>query len=187
MKKFAIAGFAAGLVAVAALLVAQEAPKAPKMPEPQKEHAWLQQLVGQWQADVEAFMEPGKPAEKSQGTESVRALGGFWVVADFKGTAMGQPFAGVFTLGYDPAKAKYIGSWVDSMGSHLWTFEGAVDAAGKTLTLEAVGPCPMKPGEMVKFKEVMEIKSKDHRIFTSSMQGEDGKWTTGMIINYRRQ
>ena len=63
----------------------------------------------------------------------------------------------------------------------------AVDDAGKTLTLETEGPCPLKPGQRCKFKEVIEVKDKDHKVFTSSMQGDDGKYTTMLTINYRRK
>ena len=34
--------------------------------EPQKEHHWLQRLIGEWTYEAEAVMEPGKPAERSK-------------------------------------------------------------------------------------------------------------------------
>ncbi len=43
--------------------------------EPQKEHEWLQQLLGEWTYESECMTEPGKPPEKFQGSEHVRALG----------------------------------------------------------------------------------------------------------------
>ena len=57
--------------------------------EPQKEHAWLQQLVGEWTFEVEATMEPGKPPEHFRGTERVRSLGGLWIVAEGEGEMPG--------------------------------------------------------------------------------------------------
>jgi hypothetical protein len=44
--------------------------------EPQQEHQWLQQLVGEWTYEAEATMEPGQPPSKFEGSESVRSLGG---------------------------------------------------------------------------------------------------------------
>jgi len=38
------------------------------------------------------------------------------------------------------------------------------------------GPNPEKPGRMFKFRETFEFPDKDRRIFTSSMQQEDGAW-----------
>ena len=89
-------------------------------------------------------------------------------------------------LGYDAEKRKYVGTWVDSMNSYLWKYEGSVDASGKVLTLETVGPSPLKPG-LVRFKEVTEFRSKDHRVFTSSMQNDDGTWVTLVTADYRRK
>ncbi len=44
--------------------------------EPQKEHQWLQKLVGEWAYESECSMEPGKPPERFAGSERVRSLGG---------------------------------------------------------------------------------------------------------------
>jgi hypothetical protein len=107
MKKIAV------LVMVAAVLVGgavTRAQDAPKMPAPQKEHEWLKQLEGEWETDAEMVMEPGKPAVKSKGTESIRSLGGFWSVAEMKCDCLGVPVTGVMTIGYDAQKKKYVGT-----------------------------------------------------------------------------
>ena len=41
--------------------------------EPQKEHQWLQKLVGEWTYEIEVKMGADRPAERSTGTESVRS------------------------------------------------------------------------------------------------------------------
>jgi hypothetical protein len=183
MNRFRSVNFFVAVLGAASMTCAAEAPD---FPAPQKEHQWLQQLVGEWEAEVEMFMVPGQPPVKSTGTESIRAVGGFWVVAESRGEAMGHPFTGLMTLGYDVETAQYVGTWIDSMSGYLWKYEGTLDPSGKVLTLAAEGPCPMAPGELSKFKEVLELKSPDHKVFTSSIQGKDGKWTKVMTINYRR-
>jgi hypothetical protein len=183
MKKFAMCGLVLS-VFMAAIVGAQEPPM---MPKPVKEHEWLTQFVGEWEIESECLLEPGKPPVKCQGTEAVLSLGGFWIVSELKSTMMGQNIDARMTVGYDPAKKKYVGSWVDSCTSHMWKYEGTVDASGKILTLEAEGPNMMNPGKMAKYKDVTEFKSKDHRVLTSSMQGEDGKWTTFVTMNARRK
>ncbi|MGI8602057.1 MAG: DUF1579 domain-containing protein [Verrucomicrobiales bacterium] len=184
MKKTMIAWFAVALLSGATLLEAQELPK---MPPPVKEHAWLQQFAGEWESDVEIFMEPGKPPMKAHGIENARMIGGFWVVADGKGEMMGMPFIHQLTLGYDPEQKKYVGTWIDSMSSYLWKYQGSVDASGKKLTLETEGPCPMAPGKLSKFKEITEFKSNDHKVFKSEMLGDDGKWRTVVTVDSRRK
>ena len=72
-------------------------------------------------------------------------IGGFFLVAENTGTIMDMPFTGILTLGYDPKKQQYVGTWVDSFQGYLWTYTGEVDAAGKTLTLHTEGPSHAAP------------------------------------------
>lgn len=160
-------------------------------PEPQKQHHWLQKLVGEWTSEATCNMGPDKPAEKFVGSERVRSLGGLWIVAEGKGEMPGGGEANMMlTLGFDPAKERFIGSWVGSMMTNMWVYEGELDAAGKILSLYTVGPncTPGAPeGATAKYREQIELKSDDLRVFTSSMQGEDGKWNEFMRCEYRRK
>jgi hypothetical protein len=157
--------------------------------EPQKEHAWLQRLVGEWTYEAEAVMAPGQPPMKSQGVESVRSLGGLWIVGDGHGECPGGgPATTLLTLGYDPQKKRFVGTWVGSMMTHLWTYDGALDAAGKVLTLDAEGPSFAGDGTtMAKYQDITEIMGDDHRVLTSRVLGADGKWNQFMTAHYRRR
>ena len=179
MKNIAIAALTGLMTAVA------WTQDAPQLPKPQKEHEWLQQLVGEWDTEGEAILDPGQPPVKTKGSESNRTIGGYWVQGEHKGEFMGTPFTGILTLGYSPEKKKYVGTWVDSMTSTLWTYEGTVDAGGKTLTLLAEGPGP-EPGKRLKFREAIEVKGKDHKVFRSEVE-KDGKWVTHLTMQYRRR
>ena len=155
--------------------------------QPQKEHQWLQQLVGEWTSEAEAI-EPGKPPQKFTGTESVRSLGGLWMVAEGQGEMPGGGQATtVMSLGYDPQRKRYVGTFIGSMMTHLWVYDGALDASQRILTLDTEGPSMSGDGRIAKYKDAIEIKSHDHRVLTSHMQGEDGKWQLIMTANHRRK
>ena len=139
MKMLVITILSAAALGAATFVYAQ----VPPMPEPTKEHEWLKQFVGEWESELEAFMEPGKPTVKSKGTEVCRAIGGLWVIGEGKTDMGGMTYSHLLTLGYDPEKKKYIGTWIDSMLNYMWKYEGTVDAAGKVLTLESEGPSMM--------------------------------------------
>jgi hypothetical protein len=144
-------------------------------------------MVGDWIYEVEALMEPGKPKVRFTGKESVRSLGGIWIIAEGSGEMPGGEIGyTVLTLGYDPQKQRYVGTWVGSMMTYLWLYEGSLDGARKVLTLDSEGPNMAAPGTLSRFQDIIEIKSKDHRILTSRMLGADGQWQEVMTAHYRK-
>ncbi len=156
--------------------------------EPQEEHRWLQKLVGDWTMEAESAMAPGEPPAKTGGTESVRSLGGLWIVAEGEGEMPGGGTGtSLMTLGYDPQKKRYVGTWVGSMMTHLWSYDGSLDADEKVLTLNSEGPGMSGDGKLAKYRDVIEMKSDDHRVLTSHVQGEDGSWQSFMTAHYSRK
>jgi hypothetical protein len=158
----------------------------PEMPRPLSEHDWLQQLVGEWESEAECFIDPDGPPLKCKGRERIRALGGFWIVSEIEAEMIDRPFKTVQILGFDPHKERFIGSWVDSMNSFMWHYEGALNDTRNTLVLDTEGPCPMRPGGHSKFREMLEIRDHGHKIYTSSVLDEDGHWNTCLIANAHR-
>jgi hypothetical protein len=152
------------------------------------QHAWLHQLVGEWQFEGESVVAEGEPAMKSSGTESVRKLGDAWVLCEGRGPMGGGLALTQFTFGYDPAKGQFVGTFIGSMMTHLWIYDrGELDAAGRTLSLNAEGPAFDKPsGTMAQYRDSIEIVGPDERILRSHLKGPDGNWTLFMTLRYRR-
>ena len=156
--------------------------------ESQKEHHWLQKLVGEWIYETEAKMGPDQPPEKATGSESVRSLGEFWILAEGKGQMPGGGAATtMMTLGYDPQKQRYVGTWVGSMMTYLWLYDGELDASEKVLTLNAEGPSMTGEDKMAKYRDIIEFKSDDHRTLTSHVLNDEGQWHGFMTAHYRRK
>jgi hypothetical protein len=156
--------------------------------EPQKQHEWLQKLVGEWTYEADCTMGPDQPPEKFKGSESVRSLGGVWVLCEGRGEMPdGGMATTLMTLGYDRQKKRYVGTWIGSMMTHLWVYDGALDAAEKVLTLDTEGPDFAAKGKMAQYKDVIEFKNDDHRLLASHMLGDDGQWHGFMTANYRRK
>lgn len=156
--------------------------------KPQKEHQWLQQLVGDWTYETEVTMGSDQPSEKATGTETVRSLGDLWILAEGQGEMPGCGEANtLMTLGYDPQKQRYVGTWVGSMMTYLWLYDGEMDASEKVLTLHSNGPAMTGDGKMAKYRDVIEFKNNNHRVMTSHVLGDDGQWQQFMTVNYRRK
>jgi hypothetical protein len=160
--------------------------------EVQKEHQWLHQLVGEWTFEMDCPAAPDQPGVTSSGWERVRLLGGVWVVSEGEITASdGTTGTTLMTLGYDPAPKRYIGTWLGTMMTHLWVYEGELDASGKVLTLNTEGP-EMSPdgmatGKLARYRDVIEVRSDEHRILTSHVLTAEGKWHQFMTSHYHRR
>lgn len=184
MKKFAILSISIAFLVCGVLAQSQPEPT----PAPTKDHEWLKQLVGEWDVTFKISMQPDQPPAESAGTDSVRMLGDYWVVAETKSTMMGAPFSGILSLGYNALKEQFNGTWIDSMGGQLWVYKGTLNDAGDALTLETEGPSLTEgPDKTARYKEVIQITGKDSRTFTSNTETEPGKWMKILTIEYRRK
>jgi hypothetical protein len=99
----------------------------------------------------------------------------------------GGKMTSMMTLGYDPARERFVGTFIASMMTHMWKYEGTLDASGKVLTLDTEGPGMAGDGKMMKYKDIITFIDDDHRTLTSRIQGEDGNWTEFMTAHYRRK
>jgi hypothetical protein len=95
---------------------------------------------------------------------------------------MKQPFQGHWISGYDSAKKKYVGVWVDTMSSGVYASEGTYDAAAKTMTEWLEGPGP--DGKPAKMKAVTVWKDNDTRVFTMY---DEVTAAPSMRITYKRK
>ena len=157
------------------------------MAKPQAEHEWLHQLVGDWTYEAECLMGPDQPPMKSSGKQSFSSFGGLWLVGDGTGTLPdGSPATTRMTLGYDPQKERYVGSFIGSMMGNQWVYIGTRNAEGTVLTLDTEGPDFTKPGKTASYQDILEIKSPDHHVLSSQTKGENGEWVQFMTAHYRR-
>ena len=154
--------------------------------KPAPEHDWLQQLVGTWEVTSEADMGPDAPPMVMTSTETVRSVGGLWIqserVSEYQGTAI----TGVMTVGFDPETGRFLGTWIDSTGPRLWIYEGELDEAGTTLSLDSEGPDFQDPTKTRQFRDATTFLAPGHRRSTSSMQNDDGTWSVFMTGEARR-
>jgi hypothetical protein len=153
---------------------------------PQAEHEWLKQLVGEWTYEYEAPQEDGTMV-KFTGTETVRTLGDVWVQAEGRGPMPGGGESVMqLTLGYDPAKGKYVGTFIGSMMTYLWVYEGSVTEDGTRLELASEGPSFTDDGGTSRYIDTVQLEGPDRRLLLSRVQGADGTWQDFMRTEYTR-
>jgi hypothetical protein len=155
------------------------------MPEPQAGHKWLEQLVGDWTYESDCVMGPDQTV-KGSGSESVKSLGGFWVLGDGTNEMPGgTPMKSVLTLGFD--NGRFVGTFVASCMTHMWLYNGTLDESGRVLTLDCEGPNFTDPTKTAKFQDVHELLPDGRRRLTSRYQTDDGQWVQFMSATYTRK
>jgi hypothetical protein len=135
-------------------------------------HKLLSSLDGTWNYSIKMWMNPdpnAKPQE-SKGTATRKTvMGGRYVMMDVIGK-MQMPgedgkmkdvqFKGMGLEGYDNMKKKFIGSWIDNMGTGIQFSEGTYDPATKTLTYTS--EMEPVPGMKSQVREVIKIADNNH-------------------------
>lgn len=156
--------------------------------DPVQQHEWLKQLAGEWSFEHDAPAAPGEMPQKHTGTESVRMLGDLWAICEGRSQMPdGSPALTIMSLGYDPAKGRFVGTFVGSMMTHLWLYDGELDAGGRALNLSTEGPSFTNPGESAQYIDTIEIVSDDERMLISKALQPDGTWAEFMRATYRRR
>lgn len=60
------------------------------------------------------------------------------------------------------------------MMTHMWIYDGALDASGKVLTLDTEGPSFAGDGKLARYQDIIEIVSADERRLSSRVLRDDG-------------
>lgn len=150
---------------------------------PSKAHAQMKRLVGNWLTEMKSFYpDPNKP-QVTKGRARIRMiLGGNFMEQRYAGVVDGKKYQGIATSGYDTAKKKYVGTWIDSLNTGIMVTEGTYDV--KTQTLTETGEMS-GPGGAVKVKNVTKYMTNDHFVFTMYMVTPQGE-QKAFSITYRR-
>jgi hypothetical protein len=168
---------------VASAARAQEGPLTPK---PTPEHELLKKDVGNWDATVKFWEQPGGEAQESKATEKNELLpGGYWLISRFEGAFGPAKFVGMGTWGYDPEQKEYVGTWVDSMSPYMMVTKADYDAATKTLTGTGESRDPVT-GKAMATKSISRYVDNNTRTFEMYTPGPDGKEWKMMEITYKR-
>jgi Protein of unknown function (DUF1579) len=150
-------------------------------------HKLLADLVGTWTYTVKMWMNPDPNAkpDESKGTAVRKSMmDGRFFVMDVTGKMKDTTFKGMGIEGYDNVKKKFVGTWMDNMGTGVMMSEGDYDPATKTFTYaseyEAI------PGMKTKIREVLKIVDNNHHTF-EWYENRGGQEKKTMEINYTRK
>jgi hypothetical protein len=151
-----------------------------------EEHKWLQRLVGEWVFESEP-VGTDETMQGMTGTESVRLLGEAWAICEMQTGAPGaDEGSNIMTLGYDSDRERFVGTFVSSMMTHLWVYEGKLDESGRSLLLDTEGPSYTGDEGRFKYRDRIDLLDQGERVLSSSMLAPDGQWQEFMRMRYRK-
>jgi Protein of unknown function (DUF1579) len=158
-----------------------------KVATPGEGHKLLEPLIGSWNVQSTMWEKPGEPPQKGAGlAEASWVLGGRFVKEEFQGDFGGMKFQGLGYTGYDNYKKKYIGSWMDTMGTMMMTSIGTVDASGKVFTSTSHMDDVMT-GKPMTVRMVTRIVDNNKRVMEMFGPDPSGKEFKMMEIVYLRK
>ncbi len=155
---------------------------------PGEPHRVLDRFIGLWNVTTRMWME-GPGSEPSETTGIVTCewiLKSHYVRQETRGMMMGIPFEGWAITGYDNLKKQYVGIWIDSVSTGIYTLSGHLDPTGTVLTMYGEVDDPMT-GEFGKInKYVTRFIDEDHLVFEihDPSRGEN---TKVVEMDYRRK
>ncbi len=154
---------------------------------PGANHKYLEYFTGEWDVVSKMWMKPGDKPMESKGTQTGKMiLGGRYLMSKMKGMTMGMEFLGINITGYDIYNKKFVGMWIDSMGTGMYLADGKLDATGKIRTDTGLWDDYMA-GKKSKVKMVTTIINKDKYLFEMFMGLPDGKEFKSMEMFYTRK
>ncbi len=157
-----------------------------KLGAPGEPHKLFASLAGSWTTKTKEWMEPDKsPTESTGSVEMKMLLDGRFLQQELTGNMMGQPYSGVGITAYDNLRKRYVSTWIDNMGTGIFTMEGTASADGKTITLK--GQHAMPGGGHMTHRAIWKIVDSNTQTFDMFGTHPGGKEMKVMEIAYTRK
>ena len=148
-----------------------------KIGTPGAPHKLLANLPGSWTTKTTAWMSPDEPPVEGTGTcEQKMILDGRYLQQEYTGEMMGSPFTGINLIGYDNHTKKYESTWIDSMSTGIYYFEGRASADGRTITQESNYDDPVRgPTVWRSVTRIVDDNTLKYEMYLTSKGGKKEK------------
>ena len=153
---------------------------------PGPEHAFLDDLVGSFDAERADWPDPMAPPTRSSGRMvNEWILGRRYLRGEYEGHRLGQVFGALSLTGFDKSRGVYFTTSADSASTWFLPFSRGT-RSGNTITFE----CEVFDallGRMTRVRETLEIQSEDRHVVSTFQTLPDGSETKVMEIVYTRR
>ena len=152
---------------------------------PGPHHSALAAKAGSYKTTSKMWMEPGQAPMETAGTAELTVLmDGRFVEEVDKAEMMGMPWEGRGIFGYDNITGKHTGTWFDSFGTMMMSFEGTCTEHCKTVSLSGTYIDPITRTEKVMKSVSTDVG--DGKSVSTIFDVVDGKDVKMVEITYER-
>jgi hypothetical protein len=157
-----------------------------KLAIPGDPHKRLAKLEGSWTTRTKAWMGPDQPQAEGSGTcEQRMLLGGRYLQQEYTGQMEDGPYTGINLIGYDNHSKKYVSTWIDSMSTAIYCFEGTGSPDGRTITQECRYDDPVRGP--IRWRSVSRIIDDDTMEYEMYITPEGGTEQKEMEMTVTRK
>ena len=148
-------------------------------------HQFLAKYAGDWNVEVTYWTAPGAPPTRSAATfQAELKLGGRYLMMSFDGFMLGQPFEGIWLVGFDNLEQKYNTLWIDNTSTSFFITKGTRE--GSVISESGSWPDPVT-GRMLQVKARTAWISDDEFRYEQFMVMPDGSEHKGMEFSSKRK
>ncbi len=109
------------------------------------------------------YENPSAPPTETKGKSTFTSvLEGRYIQEHTEGNFNGMPFHGYGTFGYDNVTKKYVGSWIDSMGTGIMHSTGTSSDGGTTINWEGAASDPMTGKEQTFHSSMKMVNNNEY-------------------------
>lgn len=161
----------------------------PSPGSPTGEHALLGPFVGEFDAEVTMWMQPGADPMVTKGVmTNTLDLGGRFLKQDYTGDelpfAPGQRFEGRGFWGFNAHAGRWEGFWIDSASTMMQNESGSYDAGARTWTMTGE---LLSGDQSFRKRSVVKLVNHDEHTLEMFFTGPDGEERKQMAIRYVRR
>jgi Protein of unknown function (DUF1579) len=107
-----------------------------KVGTPGEQHKLLAKLEGSWTTKATCLADAASPKVSTGTCEQTLILDGHYLRQEYSGEKMGEPFTGLCFMGFNNQTKQFESTWIDSMSTSMYKFEGTASSDGRTITQE---------------------------------------------------
>ena len=153
---------------------------------PSDVHKMMAKSDGQWNEDVQMWMDPNAPAQSTKmSCVNKMILGGRYQESTHTGEFGGMPFEGHSITGWDNLRKLVFATWIDNMGTGITYMEGAWNEATQSIEMKGKMTDPMSGG-VTDIREVLKFVDENTQVMQQYVV-KDGKEYKTMEIKLTRK